>query len=341
MNVLHAGIFEDHVLGGDIVLAKGFEQNACRLRRFEYRSHVRDAGESAMQQRLLDTLDPGTDLLLIGKGEKFRPGTLAEARRRGVHVALWYGDMRPQPESWLLELLPHVDTFFLSSTGETLREYHRLGRPGRSAYFLNPSDPDLPPRYADTPRGTRPIVFTGSAYGFAGAERAAVVDYLAKRPDATLFGSAGRQKNSLRDRVRRRLGLGARVLPRVRGDEYIAAIRSARIGVGVSAFQNVSGYTSDRMTHYLTFGTFYLVWRFPGLERILEPGAEVAAFESIDELDRQVTRFLADDAEREVIAAAGQRRMLTEYNTANVTGMMLDVLRGGRSERFAWVDVIA
>jgi len=74
MNILHAGIFRDHQLGGDIIFEKGLLQNRCRVERFDYRFLASRYGRGRMLQRLRDQAE-GKDLLFIGKGN----GLCAEA----------------------------------------------------------------------------------------------------------------------------------------------------------------------------------------------------------------------------------------------------------------------
>ena len=338
MKVLHVGIFEDHALGGDIVLEGGLVANGCEVTRFDHRAVARAHGREGMNARLVEAAR-NRDLVFVGKGDALTRSTLAAARRGGAAVALWYGDIRPAPEPWLLDLLPEVDAFFMSSSGAVLRAHFEQGRPGRAAYYFNPSDPALVARYAHLPRGTRPVVFTGTPHAFAGPERQAVVTVLKARGDVTFFGGADRTApgQRLADRVIRRVT--GRQPGRVRGEAYVAAIRSGRVGVGVNAVNDVPRYTSDRLTHFLAFGTFFITRRFPGLEDLFVPGRELVAFDDPGELPALIDRYLADDAAREAIAAAGQARILGDYDHRTMVRMMLDVLATGTSDRYPWAEV--
>lgn len=338
MNVLHVGIFDDHFLGGDLLFETGLRLNGCEVQRFDYRAEAVRLGSEQMRGRFIDEAR-GRDLVFIGKGELLDRRTLRAVRRTGTHVLLWYGDIRPRPEPWLLDLLGEVDCFFMSSGGETLREHHRVGEPGRSSYFFHPADPEVVRRCRDLPRGTRNVVFTGTRNAFAGPERRRTLSYLRSRPDAHLFGGAeftGSPGGFMKYAGRRLLGWQPRLL---RGRDYVAVIRSARIGIGVGAVNHVHKYTSDRLAHYLAFGTFFLCWRFPGVEELFREGTELECFSDLSELDSKLDRYLADDEAREAIARAGQRKMLEEYTCRDIVAMMLDVARSGRSARFSWVEV--
>ncbi len=343
LKVLHAGIFVDHELGGDIVLAKGLEQNGCQVERFDYRSFVAAHGTEQAQEELLRLSDQ-TQLLLVGKGEFLKPETLRAAQERGIKTALWFGDLPPQPPQWLLENLRFVDAFFMTSGGPVLRNYHHQGRPGLSAYFLNPSDPELVACFPRPSDQSIDILFTGSFYSFLGADRMAVIRLLSRRHDAVLYG--GVEKALWKQRAISQVPLLRRLFkpafsPRIRGKDYIRAIQQARLGVGVNVRHDVQKYVSDRFTHYLSFGTCFLQWRVPGLELLFDEGKEFVAFEGAKDLSRKIDQLLHDDELRRAIATAGQQKVLSEYNTQNVTAMMLDLILDGSSDRFPWVEVIS
>jgi hypothetical protein len=340
MEILHAGNFHDHDLGTDIILEKGLRINGHTVERFDYRAIMERIGRHAMHRALLDQAKH-KDLLFIGKGEALSPEVLSDVKQEGVEIALWYFDMRSKPEPWLLANLRYVDYFFMSSGGDVLKEYFVEGRPRLAAYCFIPSDPDLPKKYASIPRGNKAIVITASPHRYANKERVETVNYLRNRRDVEWLGGidwlpymAG---NSLFSRALRRL-MARRNW--VRGPDYVKAIKSAKIGIGVSAFQHIPKYTSGRLTHFLTFGTFYLAWRFPQLDRLFKEGEEIVSFEGVSELDTKIQYYLDHGDEREEIAKNGQRKILTEYNTERITGMMLDIIRSGSSNRFEWVEVL-
>ncbi|MCC6483667.1 MAG: glycosyltransferase [Armatimonadetes bacterium] len=280
------------------------------------------------------------DLVFIGKGNFIRPETLRALRGKGAQVAVWYGDIRPEPEPWLVELLGEVDVFFMTSGGEMLRRHKEMSGCGRAAYFFNPTDPELPVKYSYLPRGTQNVVWTGTMHDVAQTERRQTLEYLQTRADVAFYGFE-RPRSALARLARRvQRKIRPKGPPLVRGEAYITAIKSAKIGVGVSALQNVTRYSSDRISHYLTFGTFYLAWRFPEAERLFEPGTELVTFDSVGELHRKIEYFLANPQEREAIAWAAQKRALEQYNTRAVTKMMLDILQKGRSGVFEWEEVL-
>jgi hypothetical protein len=332
MKVLHAGVFDDHELGGDLIFRKG------EVETFDYRTLAAREGRTAMEHRFVG-LARGKDLVFIGKGDGFTRSSLAEIRRLGVSVSLWYGDIRPEPEAWVLDLLGEVDCYFMSSGGEELARYFERGKPARAAYYFPPVDPDLVRKYSHLRRNTQNIVFTGGAHAMAGTERQEVIRYLRRRKDVKVYGGAEFGSGML--------GKGARLIRRltgtssyVRGEAYVAAIKSARIGIGVNAVEGVPRYSSDRLSHYLTFGTFFMPKHFPEVDRLFKYKQDLVWFEDLSDLDRKIEYYLREDAERETIAATGQAKALQDLNCTKMVAMMLEVARSGRSDRYPWVEVL-
>lgn len=336
MNILHVGIFEDHALGGDIIFRKGLELNGVNVEPFDYRAITEELGIKGMRAALMERAR-GKDLLFIGKGELLDKDCLHTIRRAGTQVALWYGEPpHLKAFSWLADLLPEVDFLFSSTSGNIVKQYEKISPNTLVSYYVNPVDPDL---VKDLPPVAKAydIVFTGTKHkdlpGLKSEERQQTIDYLLSRKDVTFFGNAHIQG------INRWLTkLGLKKKPRkIRGQEYVQAIRQARIGVGVNTIQNQPRYTSDRLQHYLMFGTFFMPWHFPELERLFQLDKEIVPFYDIEDLTKKLDYFLAHDSEREEIARAGQARILRDYNTQKVTRMMLDIMDKGHSDLYPWL----
>lgn len=333
--VLHAGIFEDHCLGGDIVFRKGFQANGWEHESFEYRRISAEQGQAAMNRRLGERA-ASSDLLFIGKGESIRSRTLRDIRNSGCKVAVWYGDARLEPEPWLVDNLHECDAFFMSSAGDQLRRYFEAGRPAAAAFFFNPSDPDLVDQFNDIPVSVDQPLFTGTTYGFMGPERTAVMRYIARRWDIQLLGTS---RYFGRHAVLRRLS-DMLFPPRyVRGRDYIEKIIRCRFGIGVSSFQDIKYYTSDRLTHFLTFGKLYLAYYFPGCEALFDPGQELDCYRGIRELQQKIRFYRQNPELAATIGRRGQEKICRDYNATRMIRMMLDVIETGTSRQYPWVEI--
>jgi len=342
MKVLQVGIFNDHELGGCLVFEKGLKENGYEVVRFPYRDIFEEKGSEFLNEEIIRQSND-IDLLFIGKGEHIHRNALQIIRKKGIPILLWYGDMRPEPEEWLIRNLDQVDAFFLSSGGEKLGQYYNLGKPGVAAYYFNPSCPSVIPSKA--PRKEYNIGITATGYGFADQERYDIIKYLNKRRDVEFRGGGERiiLKNSApwkRKMVRLtdRLGITEKS-QKVRGQEYIDFIQRCKIGIGVNAFQDIFKYTSDRLIHFVQMGTFYLPFYFPGLENLF-PSDEIDSFKNIPELKEKLVYYLKHDNIRNTMAQKAQQRAIDSYNTKNITAMMIEILYKGKSDMFSWCEVI-
>jgi spore maturation protein CgeB len=68
-----------------------------------------------------------------------------------------------------------------------------------------------------------------------------------------------------------------------------------------------------RMFETTGVGSLLLTEGAPNLGELFSPGSEVVAYEDEDDLVEKINHYLVQDDERATIAAAGQRRTLSEH----------------------------
>ena len=74
------------------------------------------------------------------------------------------------------------------------------------------------------------------------------------------------------------------------------------------------GFSNNmRLFEATGMGALLFTEQSPNLAELFEAGREVVAYEGLDDLTAKVTHFMEDDAERELVAAAGQARTLAEH----------------------------
>lgn len=338
LKVVQPGMFTDHELGGDFIFNKGLLLNNCEVEKFDYQIVSQKFGHEEMEKQLIE-LCKGKDLIFIGKGRPFKPEMLEKIKHGGTKVLLWYGDIR-EPEKWLLDLLELTDAFFMSSGKDILENYFKKGKPKIASFYFNPSDPDLVLKYNYDLIKNKEITFTGRFSKVTQKTRKKVISYLKKRNDVIFYGGLDKSLFiNILSKIKKRLVGSYLNMNEVRGKEYIDVIKSSKIGVGVNAFDNIPYYTSDRLTHYLMFGTFFITSHFPYIEELFTD-KEIAWYKTIEELDEKINYYLKNDEERESIAINGQKKILEYYNTKNMTEMMLEVTFSGTSNKFPWVQVL-
>lgn len=88
----------------------------------------------------------------------------------------------------------------------------------------------------------------------------------------------------------------------------------------------MKGAVNQRVFDVPAAGAFLLTDHRRQVERLFEPGTEVALYYSQDEIPGQLARYLADPALRARIAAAGRARVLAEHTYEHRLSAMLAVM---------------
>ena len=89
----------------------------------------------------------------------------------------------------------------------------------------------------------------------------------------------------------------------------------------------------------MEFGTFYMAWKFPEIEKLFINKKEIAWFNNLQELKSGIKYYLKKEDEREYIAQTGQTKILTEYNTKEMVKMMFEIAMAGISYKYPWVEI--
>lgn len=221
----------------------------------------------------------------------------------------WYRDVHLPDIAHTLSVGRQVGTFFVTGFERQWRAH------GVNAKLLpSAADRDIRPvppvrRFASDVAfiGTGPGVRHGGA-GFA-PERA---EFLATLADA--LGSSARVRvwgggwEAYQDRVE----WGGRP---VFGRDLSRVCSSSGIVLGINPAraEGATFYTSDRIWMMMLGGGFYLGRRSPGLDQLLEDGTHCAWYDTLEECAARVRYYLAHDAERERVRAAGEARVRTHH----------------------------
>ncbi len=327
MRILHAAIFNEERCGRsfysiDYKLTRALTRLGHYVMPFSYRDIARRAnpirikklGIREMNRRLVKTarlLRP--ELLLIGKGELIRPSTVAEIREAlpGIRVGLWTCDTLYDLDQHFAAMGPQVDAVFSSMTGAVTRRMAKEG--GAPYYFLpNPVDPEVE-RPAAADAGTGPsLLWVG---GIADEPlRLRFVEWVQRYPESAVYACLGQQK--------------------VYGAKYLELLSQARIVTGYARLHEIPWYTSDRMSNAMGCGAFYMTRRFEGIEDFFDKGVHCEWFDTLQEAQELADRYLADNALRQKVAAAGRERVFELFDHMTVAQHLLDVIFDGNDSRY-------
>lgn len=338
---VHAGRALRRRLGNDLTnwhrrLAKGFVRNGHDVLEFSYLEVLMQF--SLVKNGKLARLLAGgrVDRLLAKAARQYQPDMVVlsnitrlggrvvdiikQATKGAIYVA-GYADQRSGCDPRVVDVARRCDWLIATSGGDVLKGYKRAGVP-HCAFVPNMSDPDVDGPVAVPARWRSDIVFTGKlGHKLKGQDpnREALIRYLVEHKNLTVWGCLGRAK--------------------VSGLDYVRAICGSRIALSINAFNDVRLYHSDRLTHYLSHGAFVLAKYVPDSELMFEDGKELVYFRSREQCVELIDRFLADDAGRKKIAAAGMQKVHSVFNCRKIAGHIVKIVTTGDCDE-PWADVV-
>jgi len=259
------------------------------------------------------------DIVWVGFPRVLDNDTIDQMRQAAPNAIFMGGDGDPWPElnKKKMETAKKLDILVATNDGEFLQTYRDAGVP-HCAFIPNMCDPDIDYKYEVAPQWETDILWTGKATHGAASNakfREELVGRLAKQENCTLYGCFGR--------------------PKIGGIEYLQAISGAKIGVNVNAYESVKLCHSDRLTHYLSCGTFVLARRFEGCNMLFEDGKHLKYFDTVDEFFELSKWYLEHESERKKIADAGMKWAHEKYNPVEIAKYILD-LADKNSGRTTW-----
>jgi len=315
--VLYCGIF-DNWWNSDHVFADGLEDHGFGIRRYNYRA------EGDLEGKILGLLDQADyQMLWMNKAEGLMGERLKEIRKiyPSLRIVQTIGDQRPEPFRNILDIGSYLDGFFMVGGGRPLADYFKLGGMKLAVGMFQPC------HYAGY---HRLFLERDIDVGFGGS----------RYP-----GELPRRRNDLVDAVKERLkhspwrfceaGFDS---PRLLGEDYVRFINRCKIGLCISAYNDIPLYASDRACNFMSSGTFVLHEHFPGIEKLFRRGHHLDWFEDFDELVEKIKYYSANPEERAKIAAFGQQLVGREFGPYRTARRMLRVLDGEEVE--PWVEVL-
>lgn len=316
--------------------SKGFVRNGHDVVRFSYRSMLLQNSPIASKKWAVRLAKKKVDRLLATVARDYQPdmvvffifkridaetvAQLKEAAPRAQYVSL-YGDMYRGCDPKVTPIARQCDWFVATSGGLVLRDYKALGIP-HCAFLPNPADPDVEGPRSVQPQWRSKLMFTGKLqHKLEGqdVERPDLIQSLADHKGMTVWGCLGR--------------------PSVQGRDYVDAICGADIGLSINVFNDVRLYHSERLTHYLSHGTFVLAKHVPDTELLFTDGEHLRYFRSNAECLELVDRYLADEPARRKIAAAGMNRVHTSFRCEEITRHLVDLVTIGQCTE-PWAEIL-
>ena len=127
-----------------------------------------------------------------------------------------------------------------------------------------------------------------------------------------------------------RIGIYPRDKPALRGQPLVDLYGSCKVVVGDSCLNGgITNYWSDRIPETLGRGGFLIHPNVDGLEDHFEIGTHLVTYDlgDFDQLQELVEHYVANDSEREAIAAAGREHVMEHHTYERRMEQVVDQLR--------------
>ncbi len=222
-------------------------------------------------------------------------------------------DVDPFPEYNVkrTELAKSLDVLVTSFYGRFFDHYKKMGVKC-CAFLPNPCDPDIQRPYEVSENWKTNIVYTGKLSHEripCDKDREDLIIKLNNREDSKIYGCLGNKQ--------------------VDGIETYYAITGAKIALSVNVVNDVSMYHSDRLTNYLSCGTFTLAKRVPDTEVLFKDKEHLRYFDTNEEFFELAERYLKNDSERQQIAKKGMNFTHSNYNCKRMAEYLLELVNTG------------
>jgi len=261
------------------------------------------------------------DVVLVLKGEILQPEAIVALKQMtGVPVAAWWVDDPFNLEGhrfWRnaeqLKCFPLYDRLFVFDHSY-LGPLKELGVE-RASYLPCAADPVLyhPQRVVEPERSlySATISFVGRYF----ENRGEVIDGIAKEPGLRIWGPDGWDRflaARLGDSWHSCFG-GWGLPPDQVAKVYVTSMINLNIHEKQSHQLSRKGCLNTRAFEIPSTGGFQLMDRVRGMEELLEPGREVAVYDTPRQVPELVRHYLNDTAGRARIAQAGRERVLAQH----------------------------
>jgi GNAT superfamily N-acetyltransferase len=289
---------------------------------------LRGLGGRAADRRFLQVVDElRPDLVLLHFADAVSNAALEEARRLAPAVTIAEVNIdpiwTPKSQRRMAARRGAVDALFVTTAEPGLAQY--VGEGAFAAFLPNPVDPAIETgRVFDVESTPHDLVFPAS-------------DEAPREVGSRLLDPA-LATALLKAEVPglRMLAPGVGDEPQARGQAYIDALLSARIGWALSRRASLPLYASDRMAHFFGHGLAVCLDRRAGFDRFYDP-SEAVFYEELSDLARAVRGLIADDARARAMARRGWEKTWALFHMDQVYAYVLaQLFDDGGARGYAW-----
>ena len=241
------------------------------------------------------------------------PGALSEVRERWgtfiINIAMddrhqYWGRKLGGHWDGTYPFIPHLD-LTLTAAPECVEWYEKEGCP--ALYFPEASDPDIFRPMPELPK-VHDVCFVGGCYGIRGE----IVTALRRAGVKVAAYGSGWEGG------------------RIATEDVPRLFAQSRIVLGVGTIGHCRDFYALKMRDFdgPMSGSLYATHDNSDLHTLFEPGREIVLFRNTADCVEKVRHYLAYDAERDAIAAAGRTRAARDHTWHSRFGRLISLLQG-------------
>jgi len=293
--------YRDAFLQGGLLMSMRFARRRCKTAVADklLAKQIKNYNPDIIFVRLVNYLD-GETVRLMKK-------VAAHAPVVGIDNNIW-----PEFHDHCIDAAANLDLLVATYSGKGIDGYRKTGV--RCAFLPSNCDPDIEYRYDVSEQWKSDILFTGQTrYNHKRYPKEDIRHQLLSRlvnmPGCALYGCPGR--------------------PKIGGINYLYAISGARIGLSVNAVNDIRLYHSDRLTTYLSCGTFVLAKLVPDSDLLFKDGVHLRYFDGVKEFFDLADWYLKHEEERKRIATTGMQYAHAEFNCVKMAQYLVELVEKG------------
>ncbi|HOD36084.1 MAG TPA: glycosyltransferase [Syntrophales bacterium] len=306
--VLFCGPIDNPRNSGRYMMA-GMEKLGLRVTGYDYRTR------SAFEKEILDiVIREKPDYVFTLKGEKLSPALIESIKNSGSRTILWI--TTSLLEDWMVPFARSQD--FVVTTVENQLTYFREKGVKNITWIHQGFDPEFfgiePGKIGQEKTFYADVAMIGSM-GYPIYKKRCELVMSLRRKDIDIKWWGPRLAREIRNIPYflggvQRAWAGKEVYMR----DFADVIRHTRIFIGQESDIPVGErYMSNRVFAVLGCGGFYLCRRTQGVESQFEVGKELQVFDDEGDLLEKIGYYLNHEEERQQIALAGHRKVLSHY----------------------------
>jgi len=268
------------------------------------------------------------DLIHIGKGECIEGESLRRIKKHTNAVIIhFYGDYRPEPQPWVIDLAAYADITLLHHQDPELIQKHRNAGIRKIGFWWPGANANTMQQQPRTPKD-QDIAFMGNNADFLPGhhDRRQIIEAILKNGFRLHVYGKGWEYLAAHPNFKQHVF--------VNNQEFARACIRSKITLGFDPVNDVYMYASwRRPLNSMASGAFHLARYFPGLETVFQNRKHLVWFQSIPEALELIDYYLIHDDEREKIALAGQKEVLAHHTWDHRIQELLAIYEACRNDR--------